>query len=262
MAVPRRLAIDDDSLIAELRRRAIEVDWEVAFDGKSAGNRHLERVARLTDYLLDAAVAAGESPDPFVTRAGAALHDLGLIFGNRDHARTGAVLCEALLRFLGVEEPRRSAIVACVRSHDYGVDEAVSAPVPPATIEARIVHDADTLDKLGPLGAVRHAWKLSVDPERAWTAGELLAFLPVHLSERAGHLHLPSARDLGRRFQTELDAFAADPAMAETVLERVMAAARAGRPTEAIVAALDAEFPASPFVAAARNQIDLTYLER
>jgi hypothetical protein len=255
-----RLSVEDDALISALRMHAIRVDWEVAFDGKSAGNCHLERVARLADYLIDAAVAAGEEPDLFVTRAGAALHDTGLIFGNRDHPRTGAVLCEALLRFLGIEEPRRSAIVACVRSHDFGVDEAVSAPVPPATIEAKIVHDADTLDKLGPLGAIRHAWKLSVDLERLRTAGELLAFIPGHLAERAGHLHLPAARDLAGRYQASLDAFAAASTTAEAILDRVMTAARAGSPTEEIVAALAARFPASQFVAAARDQIELRYL--
>src|SRR5687768_4221729 len=146
------LSASDEATVALLRREAIQVDWEVAFGGKSAGNRHLERVARLADYLVEAARAAGERPDPFVTHAGAAIHDVGLILGNRDHARTGATICEALLRFLGIEEPRRSAIVACVRSHDFGTDEAASEPAPPPTIEAKIVHDADTLDKLGPLG--------------------------------------------------------------------------------------------------------------
>ena len=257
-----RLSGEDESLIARLRAEAIRVDWEVAFGGKSAGNRHLDRVARLADHLLESAVDAGEAPDAFVTRAGAALHDLGLIFGNQDHARTGAVLCEALLRFLAIEEPRRSAIVACVRSHDSGVDEAVSDPVPPATIEARIVHDADTLDKLGPLGAIRHAWKLSVDPDRTWTAAELLGFIPGHLTERAGHLHLPAARDLAGRYRAALAAFAADPETAIPILVRIVAGARAGRPTEAIVAPLASEFPSSAFVAAAREQLELSYLER
>ena len=255
------LAPEDGALVAKLRADAIRVDWEVAFDGKSAGNRHLERVARLTDFLLDAAWATGERPDVFVTRAGAAIHDVGLILGNRDHARTGAVVCEALLRFLGVEEPRRSGIVACVRCHDYGIDEAVAAPVPPATVEARIVHDADTLDKLGPLGLIRHTWKLSVDPDRAWTADELVAFVPAHLAARAGHLHLPTARRLAGRRQAALDAFVADPSTATAVLERIMAGARAGRPTEAIVEALAAEFPASPFVAAAQAQLAMSDLE-
>jgi hypothetical protein len=257
-----RLSAEDEALIDTLRADAIRVDWEVAFGGKSAGNRHLERVARLADYLIGSAIEAGEAPDTFVTRAGAALHDLGLIFGNRDHARTGAVLGEALLRFLGIEEPRRSAIVACVRSHDYGVDEAVSEPVPPATIEARIVHDADTLDKLGPLGAIRHAWKLSVDPDRDRTAVELLAFIPGHLAERAGRLHLPAARDLAGRYQARLDAFAVDPTAALPILERITAGARAGRPTEAIVLSLSSAFPGSAFVAAAREQLDLGYLDR
>jgi hypothetical protein len=260
MIVPP-LSPSDAAAIEALRVSAVRVDWEVAFAGKSAGNRHLERVARLTDYLLEAAWRSGERPDPFVTRAGAAIHDIGLILGNRDHARTGAVVCEALLRFLRIEEPRRSAIVACVRSHDHGVDEAVSVPVPPATLEARIVHDADTLDKLGPLGAIRHAWKLGVDPERTWTAAELLAFVPDHLAERAGHLHLAAARDLAGRYQMTLDDLSANPVIALPILNRVMAGARAGRPTEAIVAALAAEFPDSPFVAAARDQLDLRYLD-
>ena len=259
MSIPT-MAATDQTTLDQLLNEAIRVDWEVAFAGKSAGNRHLERVARLTDYLLEAAWAAGERPDPFVTRAGAAIHDVGLILGNRDHARTGAIVCEALLRFLQIEEPRRSAIVACVRSHDFGTDEAASDPAPPATIEAQIVHDADTLDKLGPLGAIRHTWKLSVDPERVWTAAELLDFLPGHLAERASHLHLAAARRLAGRYGEALDRFVADRAEAAPVLETVMRGARRGRPTEAIVAELRQTFPGSAFVAAAAEQLELRYL--
>jgi hypothetical protein len=254
------LTQSEQALVDHLLREAIRVDWEIAFGGKSAGNRHLERVARLTDHLIEAAWQAGERPDPFVTRAGAAIHDVGLILGNRDHARTGATVCEALLRFLGIEEPRRSAIVACVRSHDYGTDEAAAEPVPPPTIEAKIVHDADTLDKLGPLGAIRHTWKLSVDPERAWTADQLLDFLPGHLAERASHLHLPAARELAGRYSAILVGFAADHAAAARVLELVMRGARAGRPTETIVAGLRESFPESAFAAAAVDQLELRYL--
>jgi HD superfamily phosphodiesterase len=260
MDVPA-ISVADAATVDHLRREAIRVDWEVAFGGKSAGNHHLERVARLTDFLLEAAWAAGERPDSFVTLAGAAIHDVGLILGNRDHARNGAIVCEALLRFLGIEEPRRSAIVACVRSHDFGTDEAASDPVPPPTIEARIVHDADTLDKLGPLGAIRHTWKLSVDPERAWTAGELLDFLPGHLAERASHLHLEAARRLAGRYGEILARFVADRAGAMAVLEAIMGGARLGRPTEAIVAELGQTFPGSAFVGAAAEQLELKYLD-
>jgi uncharacterized protein len=65
------------------------------------------------------------------------------------HAAAGAKIAEKLLLELGATPETASSVAAAVRSHRYR-DE-----VPPETLEARIVFDADKLDSLGAVGLGR-----------------------------------------------------------------------------------------------------------
>jgi HD superfamily phosphodiesterase len=73
------------------------------------------------------------------------LHDIGFLdpdFKRLGHDVTGARLAQELLSALGYEEETRQAISHCIRSHK-GKAEI------PCTTEAKILYDADVLEKAG-----------------------------------------------------------------------------------------------------------------
>lgn len=85
--------------------------------------------------------------------AAALLHDIGRDAQYRDarldHAAVGAEMAFDFLRELGWPEPRAGHVRDCVRTHRFrGGDE-------PASMEARILFDADKLDVTGTLGIAR-----------------------------------------------------------------------------------------------------------
>jgi uncharacterized protein len=113
---------------------------------------HTERVWRTARQL-----ARREHADLAVVECAALLHDIGRADeirarGGRCHATAGAKAAPALLRELGVTDaPFIRHVAACVRSHRYRRRQGG----PPATLEARIVYDADKLDSMGAIGIGR-----------------------------------------------------------------------------------------------------------
>lgn len=102
-------------------------------------------------------IRAVEEADPNVVDFAAVLHDIGRPAeladqGKTCHAEFGAHLSEQLLRKLGItDEDFIAHVSACVRTHRFrrrGVAR-------PATIEARIIYDADKLDCIGAIGIGR-----------------------------------------------------------------------------------------------------------
>jgi uncharacterized protein len=90
-----------------------------------------------------------------VVTAAALLHDIGRpeemsCQGAICHAELGAGLAPAILRECGfTDEAFVAHVVACVRSHRFRGGTA------PATLEAKIVYDADKLDSIGAIGIGR-----------------------------------------------------------------------------------------------------------
>lgn len=73
------------------------------------------------------------------------LHDIGFSdpdFRRRGHDVIGARLAEALLKDLGYEPEEVLAITHCIRAHKGKAER-------PRTIEAKILYDADVLEKAG-----------------------------------------------------------------------------------------------------------------
>ena len=172
----------DKNLLNKIQKHAIHLDWDIAFAGKSKGNKHLFRVNKLAKQLLDK-----EGGNEFIILAAAWLHDSDLIVSKDHHLAAKKLVCEDFLGSLGLSPIKIKKIVHCIRSHD-GIIEAESK-------EAQIVHDADTLDKGGPLGIIRHTWKL-VHLNPNITLNEILAILPKHLSERKENLHTKTAKNI------------------------------------------------------------------
>lgn len=127
----------------------------VTLAASSAGNdgahdaSHLERVWRSAATLL----ARHPEADALVVMAASYLHDLvNLPKNDPDRAqasRRSARLAREELARLGFPADRLDAVAHAIEVHSF------SAAIAPATIEAKIVQDADRLDALGAVGLAR-----------------------------------------------------------------------------------------------------------
>ena len=110
---------------------------------------HIERVYRMAERL-----ALAEGADLEIVRASALLHDAdGTTPGSevrREHHLRSADFAARILQVEGWPEEKIKAVQHCIRAHRYRDDRE-----PPATIEAKCLFDADKLDVLGAIGAVR-----------------------------------------------------------------------------------------------------------
>lgn len=110
---------------------------------------HLERVWKAANSML----AHHPEADAMVVMAASYLHDLvNLPKNHPDRARASAMAADEAVRELqaaGYPSTRLAAVHHAIEAHSY------SANIPPRTIEARIVQDADRLDALGPVGLAR-----------------------------------------------------------------------------------------------------------
>jgi uncharacterized protein len=201
---------------------SIHMDWDVAFDGKSRGNMHLYRVNQLARYLVE--VEGGEKD---IVLASAWLHDIGLVEGNLGHCFKGAKTARNFLAEIGVDYDTILKIVHCIEAHD-GEIEAKS-------LEAKVVHDADTVDKMGPLGIIRQDWKMANVDYHQYTIDDLIGFLPEHLQERRNNLYLDSAIAVADRYAIAVDSFFRNEDNARYVLKEICDLAKEGVPTEVAV---------------------------
>ncbi len=103
-------------------------------------------------------LALQEGADRLVVEAAALLHDIARPQESRDHGKTdhavlGAQMARAILVGLGVQDAAFiEYVAACIATHRYRRREGNT---PPATLEARIVYDADKLDSTGAIGVAR-----------------------------------------------------------------------------------------------------------
>jgi uncharacterized protein len=110
---------------------------------------HIERVYRMAERL-----ARAEGADLEIVQAAALLHDAdGTTPGSdvrREHHLRSADFAAVILTQEGWPKERIAAVQHCIRAHRYRDDRE-----PPETIEAKCLFDADKLDVLGAIGAVR-----------------------------------------------------------------------------------------------------------
>lgn len=113
------------------------------------GFDHVLRVYQMAERL-----AAAEGADMEIVRAAALLHDAvgadpGDDAGRADHHHASADFAAQVLRREGWSEERIQAVQHCIRAHRYRSTEA------PASLEAKVLFDADKLDVLGAIGSAR-----------------------------------------------------------------------------------------------------------
>lgn len=110
---------------------------------------HIERVYRMAERL-----AKTEGADLEIVRAAALLHDAdGTTPGSdvrKEHHLRSSEFAAKILKAEGWAEEKIKAVQHCIRAHRYRDDRE-----PPETIEAKCIFDADKLDVLGAIGAVR-----------------------------------------------------------------------------------------------------------
>jgi uncharacterized protein len=181
------------------------------------GFDHVVRVLRLAECLgreLDA--------DLEILRAAALLHDAsgahpGEESGRMSHGRSSAAFAEEVLEAEGWAPERIEAVLHCIRAHRYRSEEH------PATLEAKILFDADKLDVNGAFGAARTigyaiqaGQPIFAEPsEHFYQSGETLpgeAHSAYHeylhkLQHVRDRLHTEPARRLGERRHRLLKAF-------------------------------------------------------
>lgn len=161
---------------------------------------HTLRVLRTAMRLAEGAAA-----DPAVITAAAILHDIGrpqetADRGKSDHAAIGARMALAILADEEIgDEPFRRHVADCIRTHRYRSRTAEA----PATIEARIIYDADKLDSLGAIGLARSFHFAGRSGARVHnTAGEALSGLPYGREDSAYREYLVKLRELPARMLT------------------------------------------------------------
>ena len=112
---------------------------------------HIERV-----YCMSERLAKTEGADLEIVHAAALLHDAeGTTPGCESRLEHHLRSAEFAAKILGAEgwpKQRIEAVQHCIRAHRFR-----DAREPPATIEAKCIFDADKLDVLGAIGAVRVA---------------------------------------------------------------------------------------------------------
>jgi uncharacterized protein len=129
---------------------AVEVEKRFAqMDDLAHGWEHVSRV-----YALALRIAEQENADRFVVGVAALMHDLGRTVqadSTKHHADLSVALAKELLATYQVSASIQGAILHAIMAHSF------SRGIPPRTLEARIVRDADRLDSLGAIGILRWA---------------------------------------------------------------------------------------------------------
>lgn len=142
--------------IKDIKKLGIKIDHDMAFGGKSKGNKHLSRAVKIAKFLAFKAKA-----DIKIVESGAWLHDTALPTGDDYNYDKNKKIVMKLLSSINISKSDKGLVAECVASHEGRED--------PKTLEAKIVHDADVIEKLGILGIIRHTWKLTnlneINPE-------------------------------------------------------------------------------------------------
>lgn len=110
---------------------------------------HTMRVAGLCKRI-----GAAEGADMHVLLIAAYLHDIGRALQDSSngavcHAEKGAEMARPIIKNLSISDDRKKNIIHSIKSHRF------RGTITPATIEARVLFDADKLDAIGAVGVGR-----------------------------------------------------------------------------------------------------------
>lgn len=122
-----------------------------ATDGTSDGSHDLSHLLRV--WKNATAIHDEEGGDLEILAAATILHDCVAVEKNSPHraqaSRLAAEKASKLLADIGWQSSRLAATAHAIEAHSF------SANIPPRTLEAKILQDADRLDAIGMVGAAR-----------------------------------------------------------------------------------------------------------
>ena len=175
------------NMLLKIKKIALKIDHDVAFGGKSKGNKHLFRVVRIAKFL-----AQKTGADESISVAGAFLHDTALPSGNDYNYLKNKKIVKDLLKPLNLSQKELNGIIECVASHEGTTNVR--------TLEAKVVHDADVLEKVGLLGIIRHTWKLTnlKNINRENIRNKDIKMILDHIEWRRKNLQTPMAKKIGK----------------------------------------------------------------
>lgn len=186
----------NNKIIQKIKGDAVRLDWEVAFGGKANGNRHLFRVNKIIKYLLKK-----EGGDHNIAITGGWIHDVSLAWGSDyDKTQVEKRTKKFLKKYKQLDSHELEEIINCATFHESGSKFL--------SIEAKIVHDADVIDKSGSLGVIRHVWKMTnmIEGRIIETKADL-DNLQKHLNKRGASLYTISAKRIVNKLNAERSGF-------------------------------------------------------
>ena len=108
---------------------------------------HVKRVERLC-MLIQKRESGRNDVDLVVLKVAALLHDIAKHVEKKenlgDHGKIGAIMAQNFLKTIGFDKVKTEVICHAIRAHTHSEE--------PISVEAKILHDADFLDKLGAVG--------------------------------------------------------------------------------------------------------------
>ncbi|MED4754710.1 HD domain-containing protein [Brevibacillus choshinensis] len=136
------------NILARLPQRLVEVARDL-FDGQDPAHdwQHNLRVMAMCERI-----GQEEGADMTILGLAALLHDIGRAEERRTgecHAEISARLADALLRGEGLPDNQIELVQRVILAHRFRKDR------PPATLEEKILFDADKLDSIGAIGVAR-----------------------------------------------------------------------------------------------------------
>jgi HD superfamily phosphodiesterase len=174
--------------LLQIKKFALNLDWNAAFNGNSKGNRHLFRVVKKSmelsqnkDFRFD------------IIEASAWLHDLKLeniIIGNKS---INEQRLNSFFKKISISTKDKNLILACISDNKIKLSE-----------EAKIIKDANNLEKSGPLGIVREIWKRS---QLGWHTERIVDHLPHHLKIKEDGLHTLEAKQEASELNNQIQDF-------------------------------------------------------
>jgi uncharacterized protein len=152
------------------RLRSVATYTKQRFDASTALTAHnWEHIYR--DILNAIVIGEGEGADMDVVLPAIVMHDIGFLYGaGKDHAARGALELPAYLTDAGIaySDDEIARLASCIRTH-----KGSSWDQHPEGLEAKVVADADLLDKFGAVGTYQQirAWN-----EFGWPLAKVVEF--------------------------------------------------------------------------------------
>ena len=170
-----------------------EIEAFIKDKHSQAQGHDYSHVLQVTRYAVQIAEIIPDEVNPFILICGALFHDIGLIDTINEvlHGLSGATIANEYLESTWVSADVRKKISRIITRH------TPTSMIPPRSIEEKIIHDADALDRLGVMGMIRGIMGKS---------GSIEDILTDRMQKRAGDydkLYFEESQRIGEELQAK-----------------------------------------------------------